>query len=328
MLGLQIVNSEALFMLQLKNFAVKLSGIAAAILCAALLPCAALAQSVAFSFDDGPSLDETPRMSPQQRNQAMLDALARHKVTAALFVTAGNGADMPAGYALARAWGEAGHSIGNHTMTHPDLDSAKLSLAQYQREVMDCDKIIATLPGYQKWFRYTYLREGNTPEKRDGMRAFLAAQGYRNAYVSLDTSDWRLDEHLNELLAKNSKADLAPIRKAYLAHVRQRALAYRDLSQRLQGRDIAQVMLMHHNLLNALFLDDVIGMFKEMGWTIVSPAKAFEDPVYQFSPRSPAPGQSLLLSMSRSLGLEPLDHWRRLQDDGDADIESLKAQGY
>ncbi|MDQ1921050.1 polysaccharide deacetylase family protein [Massilia pseudoviolaceinigra] len=315
-------------MLQFKNFAVRLSSGAAAILCAGLLSGAACAQSVAFSFDDGPSLAETPRLSPQQRNQAMLDALAKHKVKAALFVTAGNGADKRAGHALARAWGEAGHAIGNHTMTHPDLDSAKISLAQYWQEVMDCDKIIASLPGYQKWFRFTYLREGNTPGKRDGMRAFLAAQGYRNAYVSLDTSDWRLDDYLTELLAKNSKADLAPLKKVYLAHVRQRALAYRALSQRLQGRDIAQVILMHHNLINALFLDDVISMFKEMGWTIVSPAKAFEDPVYQLAPQRAAPGQSLLLSMSRSLGVDKFDGWERLVDDGDADIASLKAQGY
>ncbi|UOD28103.1 polysaccharide deacetylase family protein [Massilia violaceinigra] len=315
-------------MLQLKNLALALSRGAFAVLCCGIVAGAACAQSVAFTFDDGPSLADTPRFTPQQRNQAMLDALAKHKVKAALFVTAGNGADKPAGYALARAWGEAGHVIGNHTMTHPDLDSAKVSLAQYQQEVLECDKIIATLPGYQKWFRYTYLREGSEPGKREGMRDFLAAQGYRNAYVTLDTSDWRLDEHLAETLAKNSKADLAPLKKAYLAHVRERALAYRAMSQRLQGRDIAQVILLHHNLINALFLDDVIGMFKEMGWTIVAPAKAFEDPVYQFSPQRPAHGQSLLLSMSRSLGMDKLDDKKRLQDDGEADIGRLKAQGY
>lgn len=319
MLGLQIDNSQARFMLQLKNLAL--------MLCCGLFAGAAFAQTVAFTFDDGPSLAETPRLTPQQRNQAMLDALARHRVKAALFVTCGNGADKPEGLALARAWGAAGHAIGNHTMTHPDLDGAKVSLAQYQQEVLDCDKIIAPLPGYQKWFRYTYLREGGTPEKRDGMRSFLGAQGYRNAHVSLDTSDWRLDQHLGETLAKDSKADLAPLKKAYLAHVRERALAYRDLSQRLQGREIAQVILLHHNLINALFLDDVIGMFKDMGWTIVAPATAFEDPVYQFAPQHAAHGQSLLLSMARSLGMDKFDK-KRLQDDGEADIGRLTAQGH
>lgn len=290
------------------------------------------AQSVAFTFDDGPNLVATPLLSPKQRNAAILAALAKHDVKAALFVTASYGAIRTEGLALASAWGEAGHAIGNHTMTHPDLNNPAVSLAQYQQEILDCDQIIRKLPGYQKWFRYTYLREGNTPEKRDSLRAFLKQQNYRNAYVSLDTSDWRLNEKLIEVLNANKGADkdanIKPIKQAYLAHVKQRALAYRSLAQQLQGRDIAQVMLMHHNLINALYLDDVITMFKEMGWTITTPAAAFSDPVYQLTPDRPAPGQSLLLSMARSLGLGKFDGWVRLVDDGDFEIDALKAQGF
>jgi peptidoglycan/xylan/chitin deacetylase (PgdA/CDA1 family) len=287
----------------------------------------AQAQSVAFTFDDGPKLAETPLLSPQQRNQAILDALAKHQVQAALFVTAGNGANQAAGYALAKAWGQAGHALGNHTMTHPDLHSDKVSLEQYQQEILDCDRIINTLPGYQKWFRYTFLREGNTPEKRDGVRAFLKQQGYRNAYVSLDTSDWRFDQKLNEVLKQNPQADITPIKQAYLAHIRQRAIAYRELSQQLQGRDIAQVLLLHHNLASALWLDDVIEQFKNMGWKITSPAVAFTDPVYQLIPERAAPGQSLLLSMARSMGMARFAGWERLVDDGDFEMDALKAKG-
>lgn len=32
-------------------------------------------------------------------------------------------------------------------MTHPDLNSAKTSLAQYQQEVLDCGRVVAALPG-------------------------------------------------------------------------------------------------------------------------------------------------------------------------------------
>ncbi len=300
-------------------------------LLSALVLCAtaaiAQAQSVAFTFDDGPRMAETPLLSPQQRNQALLDALAAHKVSAALFVTCGNGADQPAGYALAQAWGRAGHAIGNHTMTHLDLNSAQITLAQYQQEISDCDRITATLPGYQKWFRFTFLREGNTPEKRDGMRAFLAQTGYRNAYVSLDTSDWRLDEKLNAVLRANAKADLTPIRQAYLSHLRQRAEAYRGLSRQLEGRDIPQVILLHHNLINALWLKDAIQQFKDMGWTIIMPAQAFADPVYQQPPEKLVAGQSLLLSIARSKGLGKFPGWERLVDDGDFEIDALKQHG-
>ncbi|GJI95793.1 hypothetical protein RugamoR57_25110 [Duganella caerulea] len=291
----------------------------AAMLCAST----AQAQSVAFTFDDGPKLETTPLLSPQQRNQALLGALAAHHVQAALFVTCGYGADKPEGYALAKAWGQAGHALGNHTMTHPDLNDAKLTLAQYQQEVQDCDRITSTLPGYQKWFRYTFLREGNTPEKRDGMRAFLKESGYRNGYVSLDTSDWRLDEKLTDVLRADPKADIEPIRQAYLSHLRQRAIAYRDLSRKLEGRDIPQVMLMHHNLINALWLKDAIQQFIDMGWTIVTPAQAYADPIYQLQPERPAPGQSLLLSIARTRGMGKFEGWERLVDDGDFEINAL-----
>ncbi len=288
----------------------------------------ALGQSVAFTFDDGPRLEATPLLSPQQRNAAMLAVLAKHQVKAALFVTAAHGADRPEGNVLARDWGAAGHAIGNHTMTHPDLNSDAVSLAQYQQEILDCDAIIRSMPGYRKWYRFTFLREGKTADKRDGMRSFLAAQGYRNAYVSLDTSDWRLEEKLIATLKKDAKADLAPLKQAYLAHLKQRALAYRALSQQVQGRDIAQVLLLHHNLINALWLDDVIAQFKAMGWTIVTPDSAFQDPVYALQPISNVAGQSILLSMARSLGLGRFPGWARLVDDGDTEIDALKAAGY
>lgn len=294
----------------------------------AAFACVSHAQSVAFTFDDGPRLDATPLLSPVERNQALLDALARHNAKAALFVTVANGANRPEGVALAKAWGDHGHAIGNHTVTHLDLNSAAVTLAQYQRELADCDAVIRDLPGYRKWFRFTFLREGNTPEKRDGMRAFLREQGYRNAYVSLDTSDWRLDGLLVRVLSKDAKTDVTPIKRAYLDHIWQRAVAYRELSQKLQGRDITQVILLHHNLINALWLDDVITMFKARGWTITTPDIAFNDPAYQLQPDRAAAGQSLLLSMARSLGLGRFDGWDRLHDDGDYEIDALKKLGF
>jgi len=288
---------------------------------------AATAQSIAFTFDDGPQLTETPALSPAARNQALLDALARHGVQATLFVTLANGADKPQGLALARAWGDAGHTLGNHSVTHPNLHDATVTLEQYQRELLDCDAVIAALPGYRKWFRFPYLREGDTPEKRDGMRTFLKAQGYRNAAVSLDTSDWRLDEKLRAVLARNPRADLRPIKAAYLGHIWQRAQAYRRLAHVLLGRDVPLVLLLHHNLINALWLDDVIELFESKGWAFTTPDQAFADPAYALPPEQLVAGQSVLLSMARSMGLDKFRGWERLVDDGDFEIALLKAQG-
>ncbi len=233
---------------------------------------AAMAQAIVVTIDDASFLREAPLLTPLARNQALLDSLARNGVTAALFVSAGLGADRPAGYAMAQAWGKAGHALGNHTMTHPDFDDKKVSLAQYRQEFIDCDKIMATLPGYQKWFRYPYLHEGKGAEKRDGMRTALAEHGYLSAGVDVDTHDWDYDDRLLAALNADSKADVSGIKRDYLAFARKRALALRDKVRAADGTARPQVLLLHHNLLNALWLDDVLGIYKEQGWSFVAPS--------------------------------------------------------
>ena len=298
------------------------------VLLALLAALPARAQTVAITFDDGPKLKETPLLSPAARNERLLDQLARAKVKAALFVTLGNGADRPEGLALLRAWGEAGHLVGNHTVTHPDLNAEGTTLAAYEAEILACDEVIKKVPGYRPWHRFTFLREGNTPEKRDGIRAFLAEHRMMNARVTLDTSDWRLDQKLAEILSKDPKADLSALEAVYLGHLRQRATAYRELSRRLLERDIPQVLLLHHSLLNALFLSDVIAQFRADGWTFVSPEAAYADPVYRLEPDRPVPGQSLLVSIARSNGVGRTPEILRLLDDADAEIAELAKLGY
>lgn len=64
---------------------------------------------LALTFDDGPNPAWTPRL---------LDLLAEHKVSATFFMV---GSFAKSETSLARRVAEAGHLIGNHTWSHPDL---------------------------------------------------------------------------------------------------------------------------------------------------------------------------------------------------------------
>lgn len=64
-----------------------------------------------------------------------------------------------------------------------------------------------------------------------------------------------------------------------------------------------------------------------MGWTIIPPAQAFADPFYQQQPDRQVPGQSLMLSVMRSKGINRWPGWERLVDDGDYEIDVIKAAG-
>ncbi len=169
-----------------------------------------------------------------------------------------------------------------------------------------CDQVIRTLPGYARRFRFTYLKEGDTAEKRDGFRVFLAGQGYLQGQVSVDASDWYYNARLEKALEAKPGLDLAPWRKAYVAHLWDRAQYYDGLSRAVLGRSAKHVLLLHHNLVNALFLGDVIAFFREKGWTLIDAEEAFRDPLYSLQPSTLPGGESLLWSLARQVGLKGL----------------------
>lgn len=107
------------------------------------------------------------------------------------------------------------------------------------------------------------MKEGDTAEKRDRMRQFLKANEYRNGQVTIDASDWYVDTRLRERLKKELKANLAPYKSFYLAHLWERAKYYDDLAQKVLGRRIKHTLLLHHNVVNGLFLADVLQMFAD-----------------------------------------------------------------
>ena len=241
-------------------------------------------------------------LSPADRNAAILRQLAAADLKSILFVTRVD-AD-PKRNELIRQWGVQGHQIGNHTATHPDFN--RISLADYEQEMLACDKAIRDMPGFTRRFRFPYLKEGNTIQKRDGFRSFLDANSYKTGPVSVDSSDWYYSERLSERLSKDARADTRPYRDAYLRHLYDRAQYYDGLSHVILGRSVAYVLLLHHNLINALFLRDVIQMFRNGGWTLINAETAFADPVYDLRPDILPAGESILWELAKQKGVPGL----------------------
>lgn len=267
-----------------------------------LLPSLANGQTIALTFDDGPNMADRIGLSPTARNEAILKQLAAAHVKSILFVTRMD-TDSKRND-LIRQWGIEGHLIGNHSATHPNLDET--GLTDYERELLTCDKAIRDLPGFTRRFRFPYLKEGNTIEKRDGFRAFLDSNSYRTGPVSVDTSDWYYSERLSDRLKKNPHADTNPYKEAYLRHLYDRAQYYDALSRLVLGRSVAHVLLLHHNLINALFLRNVIQLFSDKGWKLIDSETAFEDPVYAMRPDILPAGESILWAIAKQKGVPGL----------------------
>ena len=253
---------------------------------------------ISFTFDDGMTGDK-PGYTFEEWNKLLLDNLAEANITTVLFVTGFNKSDAK-GRHLLQSWVDGGHKVGNHTYSHPNYNSEKIDFENFKREFIGTDTIINKYDGYAKLFRFPYLKEGNTQKKVDAFRKFLKLQEYKNGHVTIDASDWYIDSRLIKCLRQNPDADISAYRSFYLSHILERAQFYESLAYELTGRHIKHTLLLHHNLTAALFLGDLIEMFKAEGWDILSADDAFTDPIFSKMPISA--GESFIWSLAKDAG--------------------------
>jgi peptidoglycan-N-acetylglucosamine deacetylase len=255
---------------------------------------------VAITIDDlDMDADDTPRLDLEARNSAILATLRRHGLQAALFVC-GMRVDNAVGARQLRQWGDQGHLIGNHTYSH--IPYSTTSFEAFSADTLRCENLIKGVRGFHRRFRYPELKEGRTRDQRDRLRAFLRSHGYGMGYVTIDASDWAIDARLRKHLAANPKANVAPYGAFLLEHIWARARFYDDLARQVLGRPIRHTVLLHHSLLNALFLDDLVRMFQSRQWRVIDADEAFRDPVFQREPDIVPAGESLVWALAKETG--------------------------
>jgi peptidoglycan/xylan/chitin deacetylase (PgdA/CDA1 family) len=246
--------------------------------------------------------DKSLRLTPKQRNDSILGALQSYgNLKAALFVKGKNVANDE-GKQLLREWDRAGHLIGNHSYSHQYLNSAKVQAEDFTADILKCEEVLKEFPRYQKIFRFPYLKEGENAVERDVVRAFLKRHGYRNGHVTIDASDWAVEDRLSKRLAKEPTSDVTPYRDFYLDHIWERSTYYNDLAGKVLGRSVKHTLLIHYNLLNALFLKDLLDMYSKKGWQLIDAEDAFKDPVFSAEPKIAPAGESVIWALAKETG--------------------------
>jgi peptidoglycan-N-acetylglucosamine deacetylase len=252
---------------------------------------------VAITMDDvwWQKIPEGRRIEAEER---LLNSLGK---THAFLFSIGQAVDNEHGARVLDRWSSAGHRIGNHTFNHVPL-SGTTKPEDFEAGILRTEDILRTQSGYRKWFRFPALKEGQTREIRDRLRAFLALHGYRNGAVTIDTSDWYYNQRLLDRLQAEASFDVTRYRQAYLNHIWDRAQYYETLGRQVLGRGVANTILVHYNLLNALFLGDLLAMFRSKGWGIVDAEEAFSDPVFDRQPNTAPAGESLIWALAKESG--------------------------
>ena len=243
-------------------------------------------QQVAFTFDDLPSHGDLPPGETRlQVAESILRTLHEQHMPPIYGLINAEGLDKnPDELAVLKAWSAAGNSLGSHTYSHPSIND--LTADQFDADIARNEPVLSKLMTGQDWhwFRYPFLLEGDTLEKRHAVRAYLQQNGYQIAQVSLDFGDYLWNAPYARCMAKNDDQAIKALRASYLATADQYITVFRDLTHTLYGRDISYVLLLHIGAFDAKMLPDLIDLFRRRGFTFTTLPEAMKDPVYRDDP--------------------------------------------
>ena len=235
------------------------------------------AKEIAITFDDSPRTAKG-YMDGATRAKKLIENLKQHGVDQVVFFSVSNKLDEE-GIQRLNTYSDAGHIIANHTHTHPDIN--KLTLEEYNKDFTIADKQLSQFNTFQKLFRFPYLREGNTIEKRDGMRALLKEKGYINAYITLNNYDWYIENLFQQAIKDNVSLDFDAMRRFYVDVLMESIEYYDHMAITYLNRSPKHVLLLHEMDISALFIGDLIDDLRKKGWKIITPEQAYTDPISQ-----------------------------------------------
>jgi peptidoglycan/xylan/chitin deacetylase (PgdA/CDA1 family) len=255
---------------------------------------------VAVTIDDGPVVGEMKDLANFQRISAgLIGSLQAGNVPATIFINERQ-LNVPgqrdARAAVLEAWLDAGFDLANHTYSHPSLNS--VPLWQFGDDVVKGEVIMRPLVEQRGralvWFRYPFLHSGTTEEIHKGIMDFLEQRRYRVAPVTVDYADYSFaGVYRSQRLAGNS--DVADkIKDAYLNQIDVGFEYAEKASVELFGSEIAQILLIHCNELNAVSLPETIARVRRRGYEFITLDEAMKDPAYQRPDSFAGPGGAWL----------------------------------
>jgi uncharacterized protein (TIGR02246 family) len=256
-------------------------GFAAALL-SAMAGAAEPGRPLLVTVDDLPMGAGRLHTDPAERREItekLLAALEKHRIRAVGFVIWGN-VRTDADRAILERWLAAGHELGNHSATHPDLTRTDV-----EAYVADVEAGRAGLQGLLdrhdrkvRYFRFPYLREGETEAKLDAVRAYLARSDQANVPVTLDNQDWSFEEPWVKAVRAGDAAAQQRVADEYQLSLRAEIVTQSQLGDELFERTTPQVLLLHANAVGAAQWDALFSWAGRAGYRFAGSGEVLGDP--------------------------------------------------
>jgi peptidoglycan/xylan/chitin deacetylase (PgdA/CDA1 family) len=247
---------------------------------------------MAITIDDLPAHGDTPAgVSRLEIARSVLGAFQASKLPPVYGFS--NGYQLtfdPSSFDVFKEWRRSGNLLGNHTFSHVDL--AHSTAEAYIADIAALDGLlayVAPVPPPLKVFRYPFLSEGDTLEKRNKVREYLAGKGYLIAQVTVDYLDWAWAGAYVRCTANKDEAMVRWLREHVVEAARRHARHSQKVAKLVLGRDIRHILVLHISAFNALTLPNVLSALQADGVKFIDLQTAMNDPIYRINPNLPIP---------------------------------------
>jgi peptidoglycan/xylan/chitin deacetylase (PgdA/CDA1 family) len=262
-----------------------------------ILASATFSQQLAITFDDLPSHGSLPPgMTRADVAKSILKALKDARAPKVYgFVNAKKLEEHPEDIEVLKLWRSAGFPLGNHTYAHLSLNDR--TVEEFDRNIAANEPVLKSLMGRGDWhwFRYPFLWEGDTLEKRHAVRQYLHDHKYHVAQVTLDFEDYLWNAPYARCAQNSDAASIEWLKSSYMNTAAQYIALDRQMAKLVYGREIRHVLVVHLGGFETVMLPQLLAFLKEQGFTFVTLPEAEKDSAYKSDPDVPLKDGGTLL---------------------------------
>lgn len=242
---------------------------------------------MAITIDDLPVHGILPPGSTRyQVAKDLVEIFKKHEVPEVYaFINAGNIENKDDTSKAIKVWLEAGYPLGNHTFTHMSLNNN--STSDFIKEIALNDDYLKSISSNFNWkyFRYPYLHEGDTLEKRNTVRKFLHEElKYKIAQVTVDFNDWAWNDPYARCVAKGDINAIQWLRESFLKNATEVLTFSNNVAVKVFNREIPHILLLHVGALDVQVMDQMLANYKKIGVEFIPLSEAIKDPIYAIDP--------------------------------------------
>lgn len=222
-----------------------------------------------------------------QKTDKLLSALEKQKALATGFVNLSkvykSGEFDSVRFNILRQWLDKGYDLGNHTFSHPDFNHVSYNyfISDIEKNEPLLNSLLAEHNKSMPYFRHPFLHRGNSKAKADSLSEYLKKRNYIEAPVTIDNAEWIFAAAYDSILKIQDENLRKMVGSEYIRYMELKLRYYEGQSEKLFGRNIRHILLIHANSLNSDYMSKLLEMFIENGYQFVNLATALQDELYK-----------------------------------------------